>query len=187
MIKSRLLLLAALLATAASTHVHAFDGQRKGFQIGVGIGAHTSEIGYRAEFAPQTVDSAQQMAISGQLGYGFSNRIVGFLGGRGGSVVIDNREASLAVVGFGATVYFNESSPSIYATGMFGSASIGFADEEPEFNDVGKSWMIGVGYEVTDRLHLELSHAQAVLQDPNNAANESTLQSSFITASYVWY
>ena len=101
--------------------------------------------------------------------------------------MIDQRDASLAIVGFGGTVYFNESSPSLYATGMFGTGSVGFADEAAELNDVGRSWLLGVGYEITDRLHLELSHARAVLQDPNNQSNESTLQSSFLTASYVWY
>lgn len=170
-----------------SASAHAFDGKRKGFQLGLGLGAHTSNINYKSRFTPASIDSERKLAISFLLGYGFSNSIVGHIGGKSGSILVNNRDAAVAIVGIGGSLYLTEISPSLYVTGLIGRAAMEIDGEEENTSDTGDSWLIGVGYEVTDHLHLELSHAQADLTDPINTADISTLASSFVTLQYNWY
>lgn len=181
---------AAILFSATATSAHSFDGQRKGFQLGLGIGAHSTALNFSQSNSPVAVDSSKEMAVSIQLGYGFSNTIVGFVGGKGGSIVVDDFGGSLAIGGIGATVYMSETSPSLYVTGLFGSGSLSMNEresEDSELRDSGKGWLAGIGYEVTDRLHLELSYGRAELVDPNDTRNTSELESAFATVQYVWY
>jgi len=187
--RAAILFLISTFLTIVSTsgNAHAFDGKRKGFQIGVGVGAHTSEFGYESNFAPASVDSEENIAVSFLLGYGFSNQVVGYLGAKGGSLLIDDRNASLAISGLGVSMYLNEQSPSLYVTGLIGSAAMAMENEHEDFHDTGEGWLVGVGYELTDRLHLELSHARADLRDQTITANKSTMESSFLTLQYNWY
>jgi len=185
--KATLLLFISTLLTCANAYAHVFDGKRQGFQFGLGLGAHTSELGYQSNFAPSDVEAEQRLAISFRVGYGFSNRVVGQFGGKAGSILINDQPAGLAIVGVGGSFYLTELSPSLYLTGLVGGATVGLDDEEDDETDTGDGWLVGIGYEIADRLHLELSHAQADLTDPNNTLNKSTLDSSFLTLNYIWY
>jgi len=185
--KVSILLLISTLFAFASTSAQAFDGKRKGFQLGIGIGAHTSDLAYKNNFTPASIDSEQNIAASILVGYGFSNRVVAYVGGKGGAVQINGNDASLAIGGIGASFYLTEVSPSLYLTGLVGGASLAVDGEKDEDADSGDGWLVGVGYELSDRLHLELSHARADLQDPNNTTDTSTLESSFLTLNYIWY
>lgn len=184
------LISAAILFATTATTAQAFDGQRKGFQIGLGIGAHSTAMNFSQSNQPGEVDSAQKIAVALNLGYGFSNRITGFIGGKGGSVTVDGFDGTLAFSGIGTTLYLSNSSPSLYVTGLVGVGSLSTNQLEADngkLSDSGRGWLAGVGFEVTDRLHLELNYGQAELTDPNNDQNTSTLESAFATLKYVWY
>lgn len=184
------LISAAILFATTATAAQAFDGQRKGFQVGLGIGGHTSALNFSQSNAPGVIDSEQEMAVSLHLGYGFSNTIVGFLGGKGGSIVVDDFGGSLAIGGVGASVYMSETSPSLYLTGLVGSGSLSMnalESEDSRLRDSGRGWLAGIGYEVTDRLHLEFTYGRAELVDPVNSFNTSELESAFATVQYIWY
>jgi len=188
MSKAATLIFIGTLLTIASSSVHAFDGSRSGFQIGLGIGAHVSEINYKNDFASSTIESEKKPAVSLSLGYGFSNRIVGFVGGKGGAILIGDREASFAISGVGGSVYFSEQAPSLYVTGLVGASSLSFNENKDELNDEGSGWLVGVGYEVVDRLHLELSYANADLEhSENNNEETSDISATFLTVQYNWY
>jgi len=159
--KATVLLFIGSLLTFANAGAHAFDGKRQGFQLGLGLGAHTSEIGYKNSFAPSDVEAEQRLAISFLVGYGFSNRVVGHVGGKAGSVLINDQPGSLAIAGVGGSFYLTELSPSLYLTGLVGGATVGLDEEEEDDPDSGDGWLVGIGFEIADRLHLELSHAQA--------------------------
>ena len=185
--KATLLFIITTFFSVTSVSAHAFDGKRKGFQIGLGIGAHSSELIYKNNFTQSEIEPEQNLAVAFLIGYGFSNRVVGYLGGKGGSILVNEHEVSLAIGGIGASLYLTELSPSLYLTGLVGNATLALDGEEDIDNDSGDGWLVGIGYEVSDRLHLELSHAQADLTDPNNSADTSTLESSFLTLQYIWY
>jgi len=185
--KASISLIIGIFLAVANTGAHAFDGKRKGFQIGAGIGTHSSDLSYKTSFAPDSIDSDKKVAVSLLLGYGFSNRIVGYVGGKGGSISINDVNASFAVAGIGGSFYLNELSPSLYLTGLVGGASLEIDGETENMSDSGDGWLVGVGYEITDRLHLELSHAQADLTDPINTTDTSKLTSSFLTLQYTLY
>ena len=178
---------AAVLLLAAIGNAQAFDAQRQGFQGGIGIGAHTSEVNQENHLDPSSIESKQKVALDFHIGYGFTNRIVGFLGAKGGSALIDGRAGTVVVSGFGGTIYWAESAPSLYLTGMIGRGSMSLQDENPALDDSGSAWLAGVGYEVSKGLHLELSHASADLIDPNNTSNRSAMTMTFATVKYVWY
>jgi len=184
------LISAAVLLASATTTAQAFDGDRKGFQIGIGIGGHTTAMNFSNSNQPGSFDSEQKLAASFHLGYGFSNRITGFIGGKGGTVLVDGFDGTLAIAGVGATVYLSETSPSLYLTGLVGSGSLSMnvADaENADLRDTGAGWLAGIGYEVTKRLHMEFTYGRAELTDPNNELNTSELESAFATIQYIWY
>lgn len=185
--KAALLFIVSTFFAATSASAHAFDGKRSGFQIGLGLGAHSSELTYDNNFGSSDIEPEQNLAVSLMLGYGFSNRVVVHLGGKGGKVLVNDEAASLAIAGVGGSFYLTELSPSLYLTGLVGSASISLDEEEADQGDSGDGWLVGIGFEVAERLHLELSHAQADLTDPDNTAITSTLESSFLTLQYIWY
>jgi len=172
---------------AATNNAYAFDGKRKGFQLGLGIGAHETELTYNNGFAPASIEAEQKVAVSLLVGYGFSNRITGFIGGKGGTILINDREASLAIGGIGASLHLTEVSPSLYLTGLVGTATLAVDGELEEHHDSGDGWVAGIGYELAEHLHLELSHARADLTDPRNTADTTTVESSFLTLNYIWY
>lgn len=182
-----LLFFASLLLVSAVNTAHAFDGRRAGFQAGIGLGAHTSTVNNDSSFAPSTVEAEQKLAVDFHVGYGFSNRIIGILGVKGGAIVVDGREGSLAIGGVGATLYWSDSAPSLYLTGLIGIGSLSMDDEDADLTDTGEGWMAGVGFEVARGLHLELSYSRADVVDPDNELNESALESAFATLKYVWY
>lgn len=184
------LISASILLASVTTTAQAFDGNRKGFQVGLGIGAHTTAMNFSDSNRPGSFDSEKKLAASFQLGYGFSNTITGFIGGKGGSVLVDGFEGMFSFGGIGATVYLAESSPALYLTGLIGQGSLSMnqADaENADLRDAGSGWLAGIGYEVTSRLHLEFTYGQAELTDPNNDQNTSTLESAFATVQYIWY
>lgn len=185
--KAALLFIIGFFFTATSVSAHAFDGKRSGFQIGLGLGAHSSELTYNNNFGPSEIEPEQNLAVSLMLGYGFSNRVIVHFGGKGGSILINDEAASLAIAGIGGSFYLSELSPSLYLTGLVGGAAVSLDEEKADQGDSGDGWLVGIGYEVAERLHLELSHAQAELTDPDNTAITSTLESSFVTLQYVWY
>jgi len=186
MFKATKYLLAAVLIAATSS-ANAFDGQREGIQLGIGIGAHSSQFDFEAGSTNAFIESEQRVAVSMQLGYGFSNRIVGYVGGKGGSLFINGQQATLAIAGAGGMIYLKDSSPSLYINGLIGSGSLALKDDDKKNNLTGFGWLGGIGYEVTDQLQVELSYGQADLVDPNNNNNKTTLGAAFVTIQYNWY
>lgn len=185
--KTAKLFLTGILLTIASSGAYAFDGERKGFQIGLGLGAHLSDITYTEGFAPTDTDKEPHFALSGTVGYGFSNRIVGHFGFRAGSFLVDDKNASLAIAGVGGSLYLADSYPALYVTGLVGGGSLSLDDENEDDVAEGPGWLAGIGYEITHRLHLELSHARAELVNNNNSDNKTTVQTSYVTLQYLWY
>jgi len=185
--KTAVLLLISAFFTISDSNASAFDGKRTDFQISVGLGTHSSDLEYKAEFAPNSINSEQKLAFSLSLGHGFNNHIVGKIGVNVGLVNIDNQEASISIGGFGASVYLSEHSPSLYVTGLIGGASITIDEEKDKFDDEGPAWLVGIGYELTERVQLELSHARAELTNIVEETNTSSLASTFVTLQYNWY
>jgi len=175
----------ALFTTCVSNAI-AFDGSRKGFQIGLGIGGHTSGFTFSENNAAPSVMAERRVATSVHIGYGFSNQITGFIGGKGGAIVINEAEATLTMVGFGGTFYLAETSPSLYVTGLFGTGSLKMKDEE-EAQSSGSAWLAGIGYELTDRLHLELSYGKTEMTDKDDNTLLTDIESGFATIQYIWY
>ena len=179
-------MLAALLLIVTATNAYGFDGKRKGFQIGLGIGAHTSAFTFEPTNTPDEVDSEKNLATQLHIGYGVSNQFTLYLGGKGGAIVMNEEDATVAFSGVGATFYLSPSSPSLYVTGLVGRGSLSLeSDKNLEIN--GDGWLAGIGYEVTDRLHLELSYGEALLVNVDNEADKYTMESGFATIQYIWY
>jgi len=178
---------AAIILASASSTAQAFDSSRKGFQIGVGLGSSTTTINSNSTSGSSSSYSESKMAVDLLLGYGFSRRIVGYLGGKGGSVVVDGQNGSIAVSGVGASLYWSETSPSLYLTGLIGAGSVSLQDEHADLSDTGPGWLAGIGFEVAEGLHAEVSYASAQLVDPTDLSNKSSLSSAFATIKYVWY
>jgi len=184
---TKYLVTALVLAGSLST-AQAFDGDRKGFQLGLGIGAHTSAVdNITGVNQGANVESERRLATAFHIGYGFTNQLTVFLGAKGGAVRMNDVDGSLAIAGFGATYYLSNSAPSLYLTGLAGSGSLTLETDAKDKDVSGSGWLVGVGYEFSPRVHLELTYGQAQLANVADENETTDLESAFATIQYHLY
>jgi hypothetical protein len=133
-------LIVACFALALAGHAAALDGERKGFMFDFGLGgSYISD-----EFTTLQTDNTGGSAATFNIGYGVSNQLMIYLGGRSGawSSFFTDEIASIGVGAIGATFYFSETAPSGYINGVVGSANY----DNGQSAD-GSGFSLGVGYE----------------------------------------
>jgi len=184
--KTPILILIITVLGFVSNSAHAFDNDRRGLQIGLGLGVHSTNLDYENELAPSSIDAEGKLVVSVSIGYGFSDRFAANLQAKSAGLSIDGEEAGLGIIGIGGSLYLPEISPSLYLTGLVGGAGVATKTEPDEEIDAGLVWSLGFGKELTDRLHLEFNYANADLTDETTAENKSSVESSSLLLRYVW-
>ncbi|MCD4652098.1 MAG: hypothetical protein K8S56_09995 [Candidatus Cloacimonetes bacterium] len=153
-----------------------FDGQRKGFVVGLGLGPsytswHKTEKDLENDTRTSQTDDRFGLGISLMLGYAPTNKLI-FHNFTQGATFCDYQEKdkekqvsySHALGGFGATYYFRPGQedthwePSIYF-----STGIGYANwletikEKKELDIFGSGVYFGLGYEFKKHMRIEAS------------------------------
>ncbi|MFK7860437.1 MAG: hypothetical protein AB8B64_16580 [Granulosicoccus sp.] len=156
---SMIFLTAAILGTS---NVFAFNSERNGFLLGLGFGVSQSTVTidyFDSQFLNQNPASMEFSETDPYLYF----RIGGGIGRKATLYFLTSRNRNTNVeygfLGLGGTYYFMESSQSFYLNGGIG---LGFVNTDDVFasDGSGDAYILGVGYEPTRGLHLELNLMQ---------------------------
>lgn len=149
-IRCALLVVAILMLATPS---HAFNGLRKGFVLGGGLGiAPASTWHVDAGFFGETEESKAGGCSNIMLGYGWDEHNLLVFEGNGASILSDKINDATIFQGYAGPVWYHYFSPS--APGFFTTAGVGvysfyfdIKDGEEDSNDSGYGLLGGAGYE----------------------------------------
>lgn len=175
-----LLFSAALLFTHPAT---AFDGNRKGFLLGLGFGAHGSEIG---------PDSQGGLASSFKIGFGITNNLTLYYANHVAYFNADGYTYGSGITGVGMSFYFSPTRPSFYLTATVGLATIDdFGDVDDTFSSAvsgeGEGIAFGFGFELRRLLTLESMVLHSNIEYDGNLIGERDHTSVLLLANFIFY
>ncbi len=158
------------LSFALPLAVDAFDGQREGFllSIGLGGGQRTIEESISPSEAPNIINPIKTTdlvtAYEMKIGYGLSNSLIVGLNinaanGTYQSKIFENPRstASFNITGLGLTYFFADRAPSVFIEAIFGMASWQYdIDDDGDSPLVSSGMACGLGYEFRKNWTLEI-------------------------------
>ncbi len=154
-IRTPLLAALTLLLTLASP-AQAFDDQRQGFTVGLGLGYAHMDLDYE----PGATGLNSGIASSIRLGFGLDDRFSLLYVNEGAWYRRQGHVWFTGLSGLGATWHLSPRAPSAYLLGAFGMGS----SSQP-FNDGvdvhrGAGYLLGAGYEFAPHLNLEANYTR---------------------------
>lgn len=180
------------MGLVVSQAASAFDNNRQGFILGLGIGLHTIDLDYKSSGTTVQSNSESGIATSFKIGGGITNQFALYYV-RNASwynapyAFGSNATYTVGISGLGATYYFSPTAPSGYVLGAIGIGDIDAPFESNVEADTGDAFMIGGGYEVSKGVHLEATYLVTDLDSSD--ISSLTLETSSIqfTVNYLWY
>ena len=190
------LVLALLLVFAAPAG--AFDGKRKGFVLGVGLGPGLSS--YTQELSVSGLGSAASsretkvgVSTDFRIGFGpteqvlvvYDNKVtwIPFDNAIGNHVTIADGISSLSV-----SYYLAQSAPSGFLTGGLGAAGWSAPFESNSSGSIGLGMFVGGGYEFTKLWNLEGSLGYGSPSDTQQGVKLTTNTITFrVTINALWH
>ena len=149
------------LILIVSSNVSAWDGERKGFILGAGLGTGFVSHTQKAKGCKSIDESNIGFSINGKIGYAPNNYLMIYNMGPGTFFknihILDDKKRMIVsgINGLGISYYFNKTAPSPYIMGGIG-ISIWRAEFEPDIDDLeGTGFIIGGGYEYKSRFSIE--------------------------------
>lgn len=174
---------------------NAFDGFRSGFMVGLGAGYQTIDVDYSYFGLEIASESYTGPATSLKIGGGVSDQFLlyyvrnaswytapSFDGFQTKDVTV-----LMGISGLGGTYYFSPEAPSVYILGAFGLGDFAAPLESDIEDDTGGAVLLGGGYEISDRVHLEATILSTDIEssdDSNLHVESSSIQ---VTFNYLWY
>jgi outer membrane protein W len=159
------------------TTANAFDDNKEGFILGLGIGASSIKTTYTGG------DSRDAgFATSLKLGYGFNSQTIMYLGAIGDVYKYEGEDKSVntALSGIGLDYYIDKNSP-FYVTGMVGFASVDSLKKSKD--QTGYGFLVGIGYEISEHITLQADYMKINTDDKLNADTDALR----FTVNYTWY
>lgn len=183
------LVLATVLIVSCSS-VFGFDGNRKGFMIGIAGGFHSTDLDIQRTGSPSQSHSESGAQFRLMIGAGVSEQFTIY----GVYDLQMDGDAVYGLLGPGATFYFDEG-PSAY---LFAGTGVGIHTDEDRSrsNDrydyeaaTGFGMLFGGGYAFTRNLHLDGSLMYLDLTDDYNfiADIDYELTSLRVSIGYSWF
>jgi len=129
----------------------AFDGNRQGFLVGIGGGFHGVDVDVES-------DTHSGLATSFRIGMGVTDRVLLYYLNNVSWYSRSGYTFTYGLSGFGASFYFNRSTPAVYLTSAVGYATYDDTDSNDSNFDGqgdGVGLMFGSGLELRRGLHLE--------------------------------
>jgi len=159
----RIRLLAILLLSTFTFPCWAFDNNRDGFAVGLGVGAQSTTVDMSATDGQVFTDEYGGAAASFRIGLGFTSQFLYFF-----AVEMSMYEATdgidgelvsymSSMGGVVASYYFSPKSPSAYVTGGVGWGNLSIESASFSDADDGSSFMFGGGYEFMNHQSVELN------------------------------
>lgn len=168
-------IVATMAALVLATAAHAWDGQRKGFILGIGAGAGLASFKTQESYTgfgePLTAEGERQnkfaLMTDFKIGYAPSNNLSLYWSSKvawfskknefdfGGQHYEESATVTNGIGGLGASYYFKPQGPSPYVTGTFGFASWGTPFEQGSESYTSTGLALGGGYEFSKHWSLE--------------------------------
>jgi len=176
-----LTVLCSLLLLLASQSASAFDGNRKGFMLSLGFGAHGSEIGSNSQGG---------LATSFRIGAGIGNRISLYYANHSAYYNADGFLYFSGLTGLGASFHFSPERRSFYVTATVGAATLDSLDDDDLISGNsgdGTGIGLGFGFEVANVLSLEALLMHAKIDYDGFIDEERDHTSMMILANFNFY
>ena len=179
--KKYFIMMCVFIFALTSTKVFAFDGQRKGFIVGGGLGG--GFLSNKFSLGPSSNTASQGVILTEfKIGYAPSNTLEIYYINKGswwretffeGSFFEDGGTALLALSAVGVTKYLGTSGTGLFVTGGLGPAIFDSPSKLDVHPSIGFGLFGGVGYEFSkhwsvqaDVLYLNISEAD--ISDPDS-------------------
>ena len=160
------------------TNANAFDDNKEGFMLGLGVGASSVKTTYTGGNSRDT-----GFATSIKLGYGINEQLATYFASESSIYKYNDKDDTVdtSLIGIGLDYYINQNSP-FYVTGMVG---IGSVDKLRNTNKVqtGYGFLVGAGYEISDHMTLQADYIKINTNDKLNADTDAIR----FTVNYTWY
>ena len=187
---TRIILVVTSLLLLASP-VSAFDDNRKGFSLSLGLGLHSLSYDYSIYGETVISESESGWATSFKIGGGFSEQFQLYylrnVSWYSASTEGESKTYTIGLTGVGGTYYLNPVSPTVYFTGGLGAGDITGLFDDHIRGDTGNASLLGVGYEFRPHVQLEavLLSTDILISDFSTVElNTTSLQ---VTLNYHWY
>ena len=147
--------LLVVLALGSTETAFAFNGERQGFLMGLGIGVSSCKVENR--------DSRVGLETDLKIGYGFTNQFQLFYTNKVNFSSAEGDDSGLAVhglTGIGANYYFSPEAPSFFVGGGVGLASdylISTDSDDDTDSHSGTGYYLNGGFEFARHWNVELS------------------------------
>ena len=168
-------------ALAATNHetAAAFDGERKGFIIGLGLGfgRHTET---EATFEVSQTDPYVKLRYvefpevyrstfcwNPKLGYAPTNHFQIYYANQAGGFRFDDEYWIAGVAGLGISAYLKDSSPSPFVTLATGRVYRFYRKDGSSYGEDGFGWSVGAGYEFYRHAEIELTSWWGDVESPS--------------------
>jgi len=189
----RFLITAYLLVLSQQSF--AFDDDRKGFMIGVGLGFQKTSIDTSNSNASSNSEAglATSFRIGGGITEQFSLYYIRSASWFNAPYTEGSNTSDIYYVsglsGLGASYYFQSSTPSAYLTGALGIGDFAapFEEDIDSDTDTGSAFMIGGGYEIDQHIQLEVTFLRTSIDSKTFNASDFKTSSLQFTINYLWY
>ena len=149
-----------IISITISLKVHAWDGERKGFILGTGLGVGLVSFTQTANGIELFDDIGSTFASDFSIGYAPNNMFQIYYFSKVSwfrilNILNENVTIADGVAGVGISYYFNEYVPSSYILGGIGFSSWSTPLEENTDTWEGNGFVVGCGYEFSRHFNLE--------------------------------
>jgi len=177
------------LSGLLSTSINAFDNKREGFMVSAGLGLSSIHTDFKQEYGGWSGigrDAEGGLATSFKIGYGFSEQFSLYF--MRNSTILEykndpnNNTYENCILGIGANYYLKPEG----LTYLMGGIGLGrFTDyEDTDVENIGHGFMLGIGYEISPHINVEVSYMGTRIDDNEADVNTDTLH---VTLNYYWY
>ena len=175
----------------SSSSAFAWDGSRKGFQLGGGLGIAAvmweQEVEIWGLSFKSDTESDFALATDFKIGYAPTDQLAIYYFEKTGwftmtNILDDDVIVASGVSGVGASYYFAPEAPSFLLSGGLGFASWSLPFEDNGWEDTwyGFGLTAGVGYEFIPHLHAGLDFVWAQAQDNESGIDVTTNAYAFL-------
>jgi|GEM_PF-1058205 len=187
-------LVASVLCVGALVPAQAFDGQRRGFLLGLAGGLHTSQGDESGDGFVDFQDSTAGLSLRLMLGGGLTERFTLYAIR---DVNLDSDDAAFGLFGLGSHYYFRADGPSAFLHGALGVGDVAFdegnrRDDDDDYDydaAYGYGVMVGGGYAFSQGFHVDGSLMLVGVTDDENFARDVDYDyvSVRVMAGYTWF
>jgi opacity protein-like surface antigen len=156
-----------LIAIMLPSEGQAFDKQRKGFVLGLGLGYGSAKLKYGDDS-----ESYGGLATTFKIGAGLSEQVLLYYSNRVVFFSPDNVDATFyqGASAVAVSYFLNPAAPSFYFTGELGLGVLDSTESGID-SETGFGWSLGVGFEFSRSWTVEANYLGNSYDDPGSGSN----------------